>query len=94
MRVVRAFGRQRSETSRFIRNNHLMIRQEIFAWWASRVVEIAWAVLIPVATAAVIWAGGSRVLGPTEIPNMGIYAQVKDTEDNIIGLWQPLRPSG
>ena len=37
-------------------------------------------------------AGGSHVLGPTEIPGMGIYAQVKDTEDNIIGLWQPLQP--
>ena len=29
-------------------------------------------------------------MGPTEIPNMGIYAQVRDPEDNIIGLWQPL----
>jgi hypothetical protein len=36
-------------------------------------------------------AGGSKVLGPHEIPNMGIYAQVKDSEGNIIGLWQPLR---
>lgn len=35
-------------------------------------------------------AGGSKVLGPHEIPNMGIYAQVKDSEGNIIGLWQPL----
>ena len=35
-------------------------------------------------------AGGVRVSGPTEIPNMGIYAQVRDPEDNIIGLWQPL----
>ena len=37
-------------------------------------------------------AGGSNVIGPTEIPGMGIYAQVKDPEDNIIGLWQPLAP--
>lgn len=35
-------------------------------------------------------AGGAHVLGPTEIPGMGIYGQVKDPEDNIIGLWQPL----
>ena len=35
-------------------------------------------------------AGGANVMGPVEIPNMGIYAQVKDSEDNIIGLWQPL----
>ena len=37
-------------------------------------------------------AGGERVMGPGEIPNMGIYAQVKDPEGNIIGLWQPLQP--
>ncbi|MBM4075230.1 MAG: VOC family protein [Planctomycetes bacterium] len=36
-------------------------------------------------------AGGSKVLGPHEIPNMGIYAQVKDSEGNIIGLWQQLK---
>jgi len=35
-------------------------------------------------------AGGSKVMGPMNVGDMGIYAQVKDTEDNIIGLWQPL----
>ena len=35
-------------------------------------------------------AGGSKVMGPHQVGDMGIYAQVKDTEDNIIGLWQPL----
>ena len=35
-------------------------------------------------------AGGSSILGPHQVGDMGIYAQVKDTEDNIIGLWQPL----
>lgn len=35
-------------------------------------------------------AGGSLVVPANEIPGMGIYAQVKDTEGNIIGLWQPL----
>jgi predicted enzyme related to lactoylglutathione lyase len=37
-------------------------------------------------------AGGAKVMGPAEIPNMGIYAQVQDSEDNIIGLWQPIHP--
>ena len=36
-------------------------------------------------------AGGSLVVGPDQVGDMGIYAQVKDTEDNIIGLWQSLR---
>ena len=35
-------------------------------------------------------AGGAGVVPPVEIPGMGIYAQVRDSEDNIIGLWQPL----
>ena len=35
-------------------------------------------------------AGGAKVMGPVDIAGMGIYAQVKDSEDNIIGLWQPL----
>ncbi|MEL7496095.1 MAG: VOC family protein [Planctomycetota bacterium] len=35
-------------------------------------------------------AGGSNVLGPHQVGDMGIYAQVKDCEDNIVGLWQPL----
>ncbi|MBX3373361.1 MAG: ABC transporter ATP-binding protein [Phycisphaeraceae bacterium] len=62
MRVVRGFGRQRSETARFIRNNHLMIRQELLAWWWSRVVDIAWSLLVPFATALLLWYGGSRIL--------------------------------
>jgi predicted enzyme related to lactoylglutathione lyase len=36
-------------------------------------------------------AGGKLVIGPTEVSGMGIYAQVTDSEDNIIGLWQPLQ---
>ncbi|MEM7454246.1 MAG: VOC family protein [Planctomycetota bacterium] len=35
-------------------------------------------------------AGGSNVMGPQPVGDMGIYAQVKDTEGNIIGLWQAL----
>lgn len=36
-------------------------------------------------------AGGTALMGPHQVGDMGIYAQVKDTEDNIIGLWQPLK---
>ena len=35
-------------------------------------------------------AGGSSLMGPHQVGDMGMYAQVKDPEDNIIGLWQPL----
>jgi ATP-binding cassette subfamily B protein/subfamily B ATP-binding cassette protein MsbA len=62
MRVVRAFSRQRSETSRIMRGNHLMGRQELSAWWAMRTVEMVWETLIPVATTSLLLYGGWRVL--------------------------------
>ena len=62
MRVVRAFSRQRTETSRFLRNNHLMGRQELFVWWWSRTIEMIWDALIPVGTAGLMLYGGWQVL--------------------------------
>jgi ATP-binding cassette subfamily B protein/subfamily B ATP-binding cassette protein MsbA len=62
MRVVRAFGRQRAETSRIMRGNHVMGRQELYAWWWARTVEIIWETLIPLASAALLLYGGWRVL--------------------------------
>ncbi len=62
MRVVRAFGRQRSEASRFLRNNHLMNRQELRAWWSMRAIELLWELLIPFTSAGLLWYGGFQVL--------------------------------
>ncbi len=62
MRVVRAFGRQRRETARFVGSNHLMTRQEFFAWWWSRIVEIAWDLFLPAASGALLLFGGLSVL--------------------------------
>lgn len=62
MRVVRSFGRQRAETSRIMRGNHVMGRQELYAWWWMRAVEIVWETLLPLATAALLLYGGWRVL--------------------------------
>lgn len=36
-------------------------------------------------------AGGKIVLPARKIGDMGMYARVKDTEGNIIGLWQDLK---
>lgn len=65
MRIVRAFGRQRSEAGRFTRGNHLMSRQELLVWVWSRSVEMAWALLVPAASAGLLWYGGTRVLEGT-----------------------------
>ncbi len=39
-------------------------------------------------------AGGSTVVPEQQVGEMGKYAQVKDSEGNIIGLWQPLGQPG
>lgn len=62
MRVVRAFGRQRSETNRFTRSNHFMARQELHAWWWMRTVEAFWEVLVPLTSAGLLVYGGTQVL--------------------------------
>jgi ATP-binding cassette subfamily B protein len=62
MRVVRAFGRSRSETGRFTRAGNLMARHELLAWWWVRGVEIVWDILLPASSAALLLYGGSQVL--------------------------------
>lgn len=62
MRVVRAFGRQRSEAGRFTTGNHLMGRQELHVWWWSRAVEFVWDALIPIASGCMLLYGGWQVL--------------------------------
>ena len=62
MRIVRAFSRQRAETSRIMRGNHFMGRQELLAWWWMRSVEIVWETLIPLASSALLLYGGWQVL--------------------------------
>jgi ATP-binding cassette subfamily B protein/subfamily B ATP-binding cassette protein MsbA len=62
MRVVRAFGRQRRESARFVGENDYMVRQELFAWWSSRTIELFWDLLLPVASGALLFYGGMQVL--------------------------------
>jgi ATP-binding cassette subfamily B protein len=62
MRVVRGFGRQRGENSRFTRAGHLMSRQEMFVWWWSRAIETIWTLSIPAASVAVLIYGGAQVV--------------------------------
>ena len=62
MRVVRGFNRQRAETNRIMRGNHLMGRMELYAWWWMRSVEMVWQILIPLATSSLMLYGGWRVM--------------------------------
>jgi ATP-binding cassette subfamily B protein/subfamily B ATP-binding cassette protein MsbA len=65
VRVVRGFSRERAESARFTAGQHYMTRIEIVTWWWSRIVEIAWSVLIPAASAGVMVYGGTQVLRGT-----------------------------
>jgi ATP-binding cassette subfamily B protein/subfamily B ATP-binding cassette protein MsbA len=62
MRVVRAFGRQRRESARFVGDNHFMTRQELFAWWWTRIVEVLWDLLLPASSGLLMLYGGLEVL--------------------------------
>ena len=62
MRIVRAFSRQKRETARFTTENNLMARQELYAWWWMRALETVWETLIPLASAALLFYGGWRVI--------------------------------
>jgi len=74
MRVVRAFGRQRSETNRIARGNHLMGRQELHTWWWMRGIEIVWETLVPVACAALLIYGGWQVIyGPLSAGDLMMF---------------------
>ena len=62
MRVVRAFGRQRRESSRFVGESHLMSRQEMNVWWTARSIEVVWDMLLPFASGLLMLYGGMQVL--------------------------------
>lgn len=62
IRIVRTYGRERSETQRYVTSNHLMARQQLFVWWWTRVIELIWDLIIPLASIALLIYGGSQVL--------------------------------
>jgi ATP-binding cassette subfamily B protein/subfamily B ATP-binding cassette protein MsbA len=66
IRVIRSFGRQRTEAGRHARSLHLMQRHEMLAWWLGTVVEVAWSLGVPLGVAALVWYGGGRILGDAE----------------------------
>lgn len=62
IRVVRTFARTRAERNRYSNGNHLLVRQQLFVWWATRLVEIVWEVLIPLASTGLLVYGGWQIL--------------------------------
>jgi ATP-binding cassette subfamily B protein/subfamily B ATP-binding cassette protein MsbA len=62
MRVVRAFGRQKSESARFMGESHFMSRLELHVWWLSRLIELLWEFVLPLASVALLMYGGLQVI--------------------------------
>lgn len=62
IRVVRTFARSRSEANRFTRLTHLLSRQQIMVWWSSRLLEVVWEILIPLASTGLLLYGGWQIL--------------------------------
>ena len=63
IRVVRTFSRSRSESTRFVRESDYLIRQQLFTWWWTRIIEMIWEVLIPLASTALLLYGGYQIIG-------------------------------
>ena len=62
IRVVRTFARQRNETQRYVKGSHVLLRQQLLIWWRTRLIEIVWEVLIPLASTSLLVYGGWQIL--------------------------------
>jgi ATP-binding cassette subfamily B protein len=63
IRVVRTFSRSRSESSRFVREGDFLVRQQLFTWWWTRIIETIWEVVIPLASTGLLLYGGYQIIG-------------------------------
>jgi len=62
IRVVRTFSRSRSESTRFVREGDFLVRQQLFTWWWTRIIEVVWEVVIPLASTGLLLYGGYRII--------------------------------
>ncbi len=62
VRIVRAFGRQRSEVLRFVQSIHFLTRLELLGWRWGRSLELLWEFALPLSSGLLMLYGGLRVL--------------------------------
>ncbi len=62
IRVVRTFARSRNESSRFTREGGFLVRQQLFTWWWTRIIETIWEVVIPLASTGLLLYGGYQII--------------------------------
>jgi ATP-binding cassette subfamily B protein/subfamily B ATP-binding cassette protein MsbA len=85
IRTVRSFGMARAEASRVTRSHHLMLRQELLAWWGSTVVDVAWGIVAPLAAAGLLAYGAHRILtDSTLVARGGLAADQAFTAGTLV----------
>ncbi|OYP29841.1 ABC transporter ATP-binding protein [Rhodopirellula sp. MGV] len=62
IRVVRTFSRSRNESNRFVHEGGFLVRQQLFTWWWTRIIETIWEVLIPIASTGLLLYGGYQII--------------------------------
>ncbi|WP_149497976.1 ABC transporter ATP-binding protein [Roseiconus lacunae] len=62
IRVVRTFSRSRSESNKFVHEGGFLVRQQLFTWWWTRIIETIWEVLIPIASTGLLLYGGYQII--------------------------------
>jgi ATP-binding cassette subfamily B protein/subfamily B ATP-binding cassette protein MsbA len=62
IRVVRAFSKTRNESSRFVREGDFLVRQQLFTWWWTRIIETIWEVVVPLASTGLLLYGGYQII--------------------------------
>jgi ATP-binding cassette subfamily B protein/subfamily B ATP-binding cassette protein MsbA len=85
IRVIRGFGRQRTEAARDGRDQHINLRQEMLVWWMSTAVDVASSLLSPLIVAILIWYGASRILADAAAVAAGVLAPAQAfTTGNLV----------
>ncbi|QEG02026.1 Putative multidrug export ATP-binding/permease protein [Stieleria maiorica] len=62
IRVVRTFSRSRRESAKFVREGGFLVRQQLFTWWWTRIIETVWEVIIPLASTGLLLYGGYQII--------------------------------
>ncbi|MCS7467059.1 ABC transporter ATP-binding protein/permease [Stieleria sp. ICT_E10.1] len=62
IRVVRTFSRSRRESAKFVREGGFLVRQQLFTWWWTRIIETIWEVIIPLASTGLLLYGGYQII--------------------------------
>jgi ATP-binding cassette subfamily B protein/subfamily B ATP-binding cassette protein MsbA len=62
IRVVRTFSRSRNESTKFVREGGFLVRQQLFTWWWTRIIETIWEVIIPLASTGLLLYGGYQII--------------------------------